>query len=113
MVKIQNISGIHSTLGFPEFDILENYRKSFHESELGRLHSLFPFDYMTKSAGLSDRHLGRRFSDQQLVEYLNGKIPNTLKTSFHSRTIKLLKIAVYLVISEIEKNGINPYGTGD
>ena len=58
MVKIQNISGIHSTLGFPEFDILENYRKSFHESELGRLHSLFPFDYMTKSAGLSDRHLG-------------------------------------------------------
>ena len=37
MAKIQNISGIHSTLGFPEFDILENYRKSFHESELGRL----------------------------------------------------------------------------
>ena len=27
MAKIQNISGIHSTLGFPEFDILENYRK--------------------------------------------------------------------------------------
>ena len=74
MVKIQNISGIHSTLGFPEFDILENYRKSFHESELGRLHSLFSFDCMVKSAGLSDRHLGRRFSDQQLVEYLNGNI---------------------------------------
>ena len=93
MVKIQNISGIHSTLGFPEFDILENYRKSFHESELGRLHSLFPFDYMTKSAGLSDRRLGRRnifspsakialmflkaytgFSDRQLVEHLNGNI---------------------------------------
>ena len=87
MAKIQNISGIHSTLGFPEFDILENYRKSFHESELGRLHSLFPFDCMVKSAGLSDRHLGRRnifspstkialmvlkaytgFSDRQLVE---------------------------------------------
>ena len=93
MAKIQNISGIHSTLGFPEFDILENYRKSFHESELGRLHSLFPFDCMVKSAGLSDRHLGRRnifspstkialmvlkaytgFSDRQLVEYLNGNI---------------------------------------
>ena len=44
MAKIQNISGIHSTLGFPEFDILEKYRKSFHESELGRLHSLFSFD---------------------------------------------------------------------
>ena len=93
MAKIQNISGIHSTLGFPEFDILENYRKSFHESELGRLHSLFPFDCMVKSAGLSDRHLGRRnifspstkialmvlkaytgFSDRQLVEHLNGNI---------------------------------------
>ena len=93
MAKIQNISGIHSTLGFPEFDILENYRKSFHESELGRLHSLFSFDCMVKSAGLSDRHLGRRnifspsakialmvlkaytgFSDRQLVEYLNGNI---------------------------------------
>ena len=60
MAKIQNISGIHSTLGFPEFDILENYRKSFHESELGRLHSLFSFDCMVKSAGLSDRHLGRK-----------------------------------------------------
>jgi len=46
-------------------------------------------------------------------ENLNGNIPNSLKTSFHSRSIKLLKIAVYLVISEIEKNGINPYGTGD
>ena len=93
MAKIQNISGIHSTLGFPEFDILENYRKSFHESELGRLHSLFPFDCMVKSAGLSDRHLGRRnifspstkialmvlkaytgFSDRQLVEHLNRNI---------------------------------------
>ena len=93
MAKIQNISGIHSTLGFPEFDILENYRKSFHESELGRLHSLFSFDCMVKSAGLSDRHLGRRnifspsakialmvlkaytgFSDRQLVEHLNGNI---------------------------------------
>ena len=64
MAKIAKISEIHPTLGFTEFDILEKYRKSFHESELGRLHSLFPFDYMTKSAGLSDRHLGRRFSDQ-------------------------------------------------
>lgn len=74
MAKIAKISEIHPTLGFTEFDIIEKYRKSFHESELGRLHSLFPFDYMTKSAGLSDRHLGRRFSDQQLVEYLNGNI---------------------------------------
>ena len=34
MAKIQNISEIHPTLGFTEFDIIEKYRKSFHESEL-------------------------------------------------------------------------------
>ena len=48
MAKIQNISEIHPTLGFTEFDILEKYRKSFHESELGRLHSVFPFECMAK-----------------------------------------------------------------
>ena len=41
MAKIQNISEIHPVLGFTEFDVLEKYRKSFHESELGRLHSAF------------------------------------------------------------------------
>lgn len=90
MVKIQNISEIHPTLGFTEFDIQEKYRKSFHESELGRLHSVFPFERMAKAAGLSERHPGRRnifspcakvaimvlkaytgFSDRQLVEHLN------------------------------------------
>ena len=93
MAKIQNISKIHPTLGFTEFDILEKYRKSFKESELGRLHSVFPFECMAKAAGLSDRRLGRRnifspsakialmvlkaytgFSDRQLVEHLNGNI---------------------------------------
>ena len=93
MAKIQNISEIHPTLGFTEFDILEKYRKSFNESELGKLHSVFPFECMAKAAGLSDRRLGRRnrfspsakialmvlkaytgFSDRQLVEYLNGNI---------------------------------------
>lgn len=88
-----NISEIHPTLGFTEFDILEKYRKSFNESELGKLHSVFPFECMTKAAGLSDRRLGRRnrfspsakialmvlkaytgFSDRQLVEHLNGNI---------------------------------------
>ena len=93
MAKIVNISEIHPTLGFTEFDILEKYRKSFKESELGRLHSVFPFECMAKAAGLSDRRLGRRnifspsakialmvlkaytgFSDRQLVEHLNGNI---------------------------------------
>ena len=93
MAKIQNISEIHPTLGFTEFDILEKYRKSFKESELGRLHSVFPFDRIAKSVGLSERRLGRRniftpsakialmvlksytgFSDRLLVEHLNGNI---------------------------------------
>ena len=93
MAKIQNISEIHPTLGFTEFDVLEKYRKSFNESELGRLHSAFPFDRMAKAAGLSEQRLGRRnifspaakialmvlkaytgFSDRQLVEHLNGNI---------------------------------------
>ena len=93
MAKIQNISEIHPTLGFTEFDILEKYRQSFHESELGRLHSVFPFECMAKTAGLSEQRLGRRnifspcakivlmvlkaytgFSDRQLVEHLNGNI---------------------------------------
>ena len=80
-------------MGFTEFDILEKYRKSFKESELGKLHSVFPFDRIAKSVGLSERRLGRRniftpsakialmvlksytgFSDRQLVEHLNGNI---------------------------------------
>ncbi len=54
MAKIQNISDIHPTLGFTEFDILEKYRKSSNESELGRLHSVFPFEVMAKNMGLSE-----------------------------------------------------------
>ena len=89
MAKIVNISEIHPTLGFTEFDILEKYRKSFNESELGKLHSVFPFECMAKAAGLSDRRLGRRnrFSPSakialmvlkaytgDRVEHLNGNI---------------------------------------
>ena len=97
MAKIQNISEIHPTLGFTEFDILEKYRKSFNESELGRLHSVFPFEVMAKTIGLSENRLGRRnvfspsakialmflkaytsFSDRQLVEHLNGNLHNQM-----------------------------------
>ncbi len=93
MAKIQNISEIHPTLGFTEFDVQEKYRKSFNESELGRLHSVFPFERMAKAIGLCEQRLGRRnifspsakialmvlkaytgFSDRQLVEHLNGNI---------------------------------------
>ena len=97
MAKIVNISEIHPTLGFTEFDILEKYRKSFNESELGRLHSVFPFEVMAKTIGLSENRLGRRnvfspsakialmvlkaytsFSDRQLVEHLNGNLHNQM-----------------------------------
>lgn len=93
MAKIRNISEIHPTFGFTEFDILEKYRKSFNASELGRLHAVFPFADMAKGMGLSGHRLGRRnifspsgkialmvlksytgFSDRQLVEHLNGNI---------------------------------------
>ena len=93
MAKIQNISEIHPTLGFTKFDILEKYRKSFNESELGRLHSVFPFERIAKEAGLSEQRLSHKnifspctkiglmvlkaytgFSDRQLVEHLNGNI---------------------------------------
>lgn len=93
MAKIQNISEIHPTLGFTEFDVQEKYRKSFNESELGRLHSVFPFERMAKAIGLCEQRLGSRnifcpsakialmvlkaytgFSDRQLVEHLNGNI---------------------------------------
>ena len=93
MAKIHNISEIHPTLGFTEFDVLEKYRKSFNESELGKLHSVFPFERMAKAIGLSENRHGRRnifspsakislmvlkaytgFSDRQLVEHLNGNI---------------------------------------
>ena len=93
MAKIPNISEIHPTLGFTEFDILEKYRKSFHASELGSLHSVFPFESIAKEVGLSQSRLGRRnsfspsakialmvlkaytgFSDRLQVEHLNGNI---------------------------------------
>ena len=93
MVKIQNISEIHPTLGFTEFDIQEKYRKSFHESELGRLYSVFLYERIAKEVGLSEHRLGRKgifspcvkiglmvlkaytgFSGRQLVEHLNGNI---------------------------------------
>ena len=69
----------------------ENTVRVFNESELGRLHSVFPFEHMAKTMGLSEQRLGRRnifspsakislmvlytgFSDRQLVEHLNGNI---------------------------------------
>ena len=93
MVKIQKISKIEPSLGFTEFDILKKYRQSFATSELGRLHSLFPFSALARQMHLKPSALGRKsyfspegkialmvlksytnFSDSQLIEHLNGNI---------------------------------------
>ena len=93
MVKIRKISEIEPTLGFTEFDILEKYRQSFEKSELGRLHSLFPFSELAQQMDLHESRLGRKsyfspegkialmilkpytnFSDSQLIERLNCNI---------------------------------------
>ena len=133
MAKIAKISEIHPTLGFTEFDILEKYHKSFKESELGRLHSVFPFECMAKAAGLSDRRLGHRnifspsakialmvlkaytgFTDRQLVEHLNGNIhyqifcgimisPSLPITNFKIVSVIRNEIASHLDIDSIQE----------
>ncbi|GEM_PF-2205755 len=72
MAEIQNISEIHPTLGFTEFDILEKYCKSFNESELGRLHSVFPFERMAKVTGLSLRKVLRSELSRERASRLDG-----------------------------------------
>ena len=93
MVKIQKISEIEPCLGFTEFDMLKKYRQSFATSELGRLHSLFPFSELARQMHLKSSAFGRKsyfspegkialmvlksytnFSDAQLIEHLNGNI---------------------------------------
>lgn len=93
MVKIRKLSEIEPTLGFTEFDIIEKYRQSSEKSELGRLHSLFPFSELAQQMDLHESRLGRKsyfspegkialmvlksytnFSDSQLIEHLNGNI---------------------------------------
>ena len=60
MVKIQKISEIEPCLGFTEFDMLKKYRQSFATSELGRLHSLFPFSELARQMHLKSSPLGRK-----------------------------------------------------
>jgi hypothetical protein len=93
MAKIQKISDIQPTLGFTEFDIMDEYRKSFASSELGRLHGVFPFKELARSMCLKGSRLGRKshfsaegkialmvlksytgFSDRALIGHLNGNI---------------------------------------
>ena len=80
-------------MAFTEFDMIEKYRKSFECSELGHVHASFPFESLAKKMGLKESPLGRNshfspmgkialmvlksytgFSDQRLIEHLNGNI---------------------------------------
>ena len=93
MANIRNISEIEPTLGFTEFDILTSYEKSFRNSELGRLHSIFPIKELSRKLGLKYSRLGRtsyfspegkialmllksytNLPDRLLIEQLNGNI---------------------------------------
>lgn len=92
MVKIQNISEIHPTLGFTEFDILEKYRKSINESErqaslgvpfwaygksyrpVGSVLDVGTFFSSLAKIALMVLNSYTGFSDRHLVEHLNGNI---------------------------------------
>ena len=93
MANIRRISQIAPTLAFTEFDMIEKYRKSFERSELGHVHASFPFESFAKKMGLKESPIGRTghfspsgkialmvlksytgFSDQCLIEHLNGNI---------------------------------------
>lgn len=93
MAKIQKISSIQPTLGFTEFNLLEQYRLSFECSELGRLYHMLPLSDLARSMNLREAPLGRKsyfsgegkialmflksytnFSDFDLIEHLNGNI---------------------------------------
>lgn len=94
MRKIQQISEITQTLPlYQESELLSFYRSGFESSELGRLHSLFPFSAIAESFGLKASHAGRKsffspggkialmvlksytgLSDRKLIEQINGSI---------------------------------------
>ena len=59
MRKIRKISDLHPTIGFTEFDIYRDYRRSFLSSELGKVYDLFPFAALAKELGLKEKPLGR------------------------------------------------------
>jgi hypothetical protein len=93
MRKIRNFSDLHPTIGFTEFDIYQDYYRSFLSSELGKVHSLFPFAVLAKELGLKEKSLGRDsyfspegkvalmllksytgLSDKDLIEQLNANL---------------------------------------
>jgi hypothetical protein len=59
MRKIQKISELQPTIGFTEFDIYQDYRQSFLNSELGKIYESFPLSSLSKELGLEENPLGR------------------------------------------------------
>lgn len=62
ITKVQNISGNSSNFRIYGICVLENYCKSFSESELTRLHSAFPLERIAKAVALSEQRGAGNFS---------------------------------------------------
>jgi len=93
MRKIRKISELQPTIGFTEFDIFTDYRKSFLKSEVGKIYQLIPFADLAKSLKLKESRSGRNsyfspevkialmflksytsLSDRDLIAQLNANI---------------------------------------
>ena len=97
MTKVQNFAEIAPNIPFSEFDFYELYRKTFENTELGRIKKLLPLHKMAESLGLVSKSmrpkLGRKsyftpegkvalmflkmytqLSFPKLLEQLNGNI---------------------------------------
>lgn len=57
MTKVQNFAGLSQSLPFTEFDFYELYRRTFENTELGRIKRLLPLHEMAESFGLVNKSL--------------------------------------------------------
>jgi hypothetical protein len=108
MRKIQKIIDLQPTIGFTEFDIFRDYGQSFLNSELGKIHRLFPFSDLAQSLGLKDSVCGRDsyFSPE-------GKIALMLLKSYTSLSDKDLLAQLnanihYQIFCGVRINPLNP-----
>lgn len=57
MAKVQNISEITPNIPFTEYNFYDLYRKTFENSELGRIKSMLPLREMASNFGLTGKGL--------------------------------------------------------
>ena len=57
MTKVQNFAGLSQSLPFTELDFYELYRRTFKNTELGRMKRLLPLHEMSESIGLVNKSL--------------------------------------------------------